>query len=169
MVLALALEPEQPAQDGDVFGRSMLGWPRDGGLLSAAAEVGLRGRGPWHLDAEKLFAEDFAFVIQKGTGLIGSVIMITGVARFLNCRRLVEGPIIVDHPAIGEVLSDLPGGPAPAGLAPDDLTPPELVQLLKTFWTLGGVVPTTPTVTVADITKAVDDIQAELAALAAGA
>lgn len=168
MVLTVALEPEQTAPEGDVFGRRMLDWPAGGGSLGAVAQTALRGRGPWHLDAERAFGENLAFVVERQTGLVGAVIMVTGIARYLNCRRLIEGPVIVDHPAIGQVLPAPREGRARVGYDEDPFSPPDLVQLFTNFWTLGAAVPTAPTLTLDDVARAVEDIQSELAAIATG-
>lgn len=165
MVLVLALAPERPVE-GDVLGRPMLGWPSSGGRPESVESVGLRGRGPWHLDAERAFAEPLAFAVDAGSGLVGAVILVTGFARYLNCRRLVEGPVIVDHPAVGQLLPDPLPDPGRAGYAPDPFSPPDFVEVLKEFWTLGAVVPDGDTTSIDELARAVDDVRAELAALA---
>ena len=168
MVLTVALEPEQAAPPGDVFGRRMLGWPPGGGSTAMTRETALRGRGPWHLDAERVFAEELAFVVDRATGLVGAVIMITGVTRHLNCRRMLEGPAVVDHPAIGQTLPTPADGRAKVGYNVDVFSPPALTQLFSSFWSLGATVPDAEAVTVDDIARAVDLVEEELAAIAAG-
>lgn len=89
------LGPDQPAVTGDALGRERVGY-RDG---LTPAEIWLRGRGVWKMQAARVIDSQF-FLITNG-GFVRMVGTIDGIT--LHGERIaIIGRPLPDHPLIGQ-------------------------------------------------------------------